>query len=300
MKGIRNIIARRRPSQINGPSPEAMEGGQSDAFCFVSPSEVPDEGGPFDLAQDLTSAQAARDHVPAPGRPVADQYPDWTRTQKEPARQDPADVPHRRQKIWDIEADAAQQQTGDHGPQAHHRPTTELKPMVTDTVAMEAPKAERPVSSRPKTRLLGFHGEAPVPDIFDQPTAGGPARDPQFPVGWIVVVDGPGRGASFTLTAGLSTVGRDPGQTVALDFGDASISREQHVAIAYDEEENRTFVGHGGKSNIVRLNDKPLLTTEDLNDGDTIRIGKTVLRYVAFCNDAFTWADPKAADAADG
>ena len=104
-----------------------------------------------------------------------------------------------------------------------------------------------------------------------------------------MVVDGPGRGASFTLTAGLSTIGRDSTQTVTLDFGDTSISRERHASVAYDEEDNCAYVGHGGKSNIVKLNDKPLLSTEELNGGDTIRIGKTVLRFVAFCTPEFNW-----------
>jgi len=74
-----------------------------------------------------------------------------------------------------------------------------------------------------------------------------------------------------------------------LDLGDTSISREQHAAIAYDEEANGFFLGHGGKSNIVRLNGRPVLSTEDLQNGDMIRIGETTLRFVALCGDAFVW-----------
>ena len=94
---------------------------------------------------------------------------------------------------------------------------------------------------------------------------------------------------SYTLTSGLTTIGRAENQTVSLDFGDDSISREQHVAIAYDEDENRTYVGHGGKRNIVRLNGKPLLTTEELSDGDHLRIGKTTLYFVSLCGGEFSW-----------
>ena len=50
-------------------------------------------------------------------------------------------------------------------------------------------------------------------------------------------------------------------------------------------------MGHGGKSNIVRLNDKPLISNEALKTGDVIRIGETVLRFVALCDDTFSWND---------
>ncbi|MGV6847871.1 MAG: FHA domain-containing protein [Marinibacterium sp.] len=143
---------------------------------------------------------------------------------------------------------------------------------------------------RVKTRLLGFHSDDLNQNLFDEPATPPAQTSTRFPIGWIVVVDGPGRGASFALTSGLSKIGRGTDQTVTLDFGDASISRDNHAAIAFDEEENTAFIGHGGKSNIVRLNGKPLLTTEELHDADLIRIGKTTLRYVMLCGPDFRWA----------
>ena len=111
-----------------------------------------------------------------------------------------------------------------------------------------------------------------------------------FPAGWIVVVDGPGRGASFTLQVGVSQIGRGEEQAVRLDFGDTSISRNNHAAVAYDDEQGKFFLGHGGKSNLVRLNGMPVLSTEELTDGDEIRIGETTLKFVALCGEAFTWS----------
>ena len=60
-------------------------------------------------------------------------------------------------------------------------------------------------------------------------------------------------------------------------------------AIAYDAEQNRFFLGHGNKSNIVRRNGMPVLSTEEIVNGDTIRIGKTSLRFVALCGPDFRW-----------
>ena len=163
--------------------------------------------------------------------------------------------------------------------------------------ADEAEEDQQPVrrrTGRVKTRLLGFH----KPDETADPISAARARTevPEFPVGWMVVVKGPGRGASFTLQSGASTIGRGDDQTVRLDFGDTSISRENHAVIAYDDEQKRFFLGHGGKANLVRLNDMPVLSTEPMTDGDTIRIGETTLIFVALCGEEFSWNEGPYAD----
>ncbi|PRY26417.1 FHA domain-containing protein [Aliiruegeria haliotis] len=163
-----------------------------------------------------------------------------------------------------------------------------------------APGQAVPDGGRAKTRVLGFQSAAFAErDPFAGAARQGDAAAPMFPVGWIVVVEGPGRGASFTLSSGVSSIGRGEDQTVRLDFGDRSISRQNHASIAFDDESSRFFLGQGGKSNIVRLNGRPVLSTEDLSEGDTIRIGETSLRFVAFCGERFDWTaeDERTADA---
>ena len=73
-------------------------------------------------------------------------------------------------------------------------------------------------------------------------------------------------------------------------FGDESISREPHAFVTYDHEQRKFHVSHGGKANVVRLNDDPVLTSQELSAGDTIRIGATTLSFVAFCGPDFDWA----------
>jgi hypothetical protein len=145
-------------------------------------------------------------------------------------------------------------------------------------------------SGRVKTRLLGFStGSLEQNDVFDEnrSVTGNP-----FPVGWLVVVSELGRGASFALQDGVSKVGRGTDQTVCLNFGDNSISRDNHLSIAYDAELNKFFIGQSGKSNLVRLNNKPLLSTEELVSRDQIRLGETTLRFIALCENDFTWGAP--------
>jgi hypothetical protein len=155
--------------------------------------------------------------------------------------------------------------------------------------AAPAQPQPRPQAGRVKTRLLGFHQAVSVaPDPFDAPAAAA-AGPVSFPTGWVVVVGGPGRGSCFTLQSGVSQIGRGEDQAIRLDFGDMAISRQNHAAIAYDDEMGRFYLGHGGKLNLVRLNDRPVLSTEELTSDDLIRIGETTLKFVAFCGAGFCW-----------
>jgi predicted component of type VI protein secretion system len=124
------------------------------------------------------------------------------------------------------------------------------------------------------------------------PVAAGASRSPMvmFPTGWLVVKDGPGRGASFPLSQGMSQIGRGGDQAVCLDFGDMSVSRSNHAAIAYDHVAHKFHVGHGGKSNVVRLNGRPLLSTEVMQDGDEVQVGETVLMLKVLCTPEFNWS----------
>ncbi|MEZ5715806.1 MAG: FHA domain-containing protein [Paracoccaceae bacterium] len=187
-------------------------------------------------------------------------------------------------------------------PQSAAQPTPAARPAE----AAQRPEPAAPVSvevptssagrgmgraGRAKTRLLGFNaGMSKDSDPFAR-AAGSPdeAAYTQFPVGWLVVVDGPGRGAAFTLFNGVTQIGRGEGQTVRLDFGDNSISRENHAAIAYDAEQNSFFIGHGGKANLVRCNNMPVLSTQALSSGDIVRVGETSLRFIPLCGDDFQW-----------
>ena len=156
--------------------------------------------------------------------------------------------------------------------------------------APEPEAARQPRRRRNQTRVLGFNPAASdVVSIFDkaQPTA--EAVRAKFPVGWVLVVDGPGRGECFSLEAGMSQIGRGDDQAVKLDFGDNTISRTNHAAIVYDSETHEFMLGQGGKKNIVRLNGKPVISNEPLTTHDEVKIGETTLRFVALCNNDFNW-----------
>src|SRR5262245_40157572 len=109
--------------------------------------------------------------------------------------------------------------------------------------------------------------------------------------GWVVVVKGQGRGDFRPIYAGMNSVGRDASQRISLNFGDESISREEHAFITYDEEQRCFYLQHGGKPNIIRLGATPVLTPMELKPYELIRIGRTTLRFIPCCGPHFSWSD---------
>lgn len=172
----------------------------------------------------------------------------------------------------------------------------------------EAPRGGSVIGT---TRLVGVGnfpaggaaggGYSPGPGAPTAKMGGGQARtqyvregvvDTNDPVaGWIVVVKGPGRGGFRPVFVGMNSVGRAPSQRICLDFGDDSISREEHAFITYDDESRTFYLQHGGKSNLVRLGGAPVLQPTVLKPNDQFRIGNTTFRFFPCCGPDFNWGD---------
>ena len=118
---------------------------------------------------------------------------------------------------------------------------------------------------------------------------GDPMDDP--PVGWLVVVEGPGKGSVATLGMGVNTIGRDRSERVSLDFGDTMISRTNHGTITYDPRGRKFYVQHGGGKNLTYIDDEPVLAPRELAPLTQVQVGDTVLRFVPLCGAEFSWGD---------
>jgi len=108
-------------------------------------------------------------------------------------------------------------------------------------------------------------------------------------VGWLVIVGGKGKGCTREIFFGMNSLGRDASERIPLNFGDTNISRLSHAYVVYDEKQNEYYIQHGGKANLIRLNDKPVLTAMELSHGDIIEIGDTKLMFVPLCSEKFQW-----------
>lgn len=138
--------------------------------------------------------------------------------------------------------------------------------------------------AEPSTRMIsGF--SKPVDDTNDANAD----QVHELAVGWLVVVDGPGKGCSREIYYGMNSVGRSPDERISLDFGDTAISREAHAYIVYDEKQSDFYIQHGGKSNLVRLNGSPVLAPQPLKHGDMVEMGKSQLMFVPLCGESFSW-----------
>ena len=110
-------------------------------------------------------------------------------------------------------------------------------------------------------------------------------------VGWLVIVEGPGKGRAMQLGYGKNAIGREETNRVNLDFGDDQISRSEHAVVTYDPRGRKFYVQHGGGKNLTYMGEEPVLAPTALPALSHISIGNTVLRFVPLCGEAFDWQD---------
>ena len=116
-----------------------------------------------------------------------------------------------------------------------------------------------------------------------------PMLDP--PVGWLVIVRGPGKGHVLTLGNGMNVMGRSSDSRVCIDFGDDTIARANHARLVYEPRQRRYLLNHGDGSNLTYLNNDVVTESVGVKSGAMIEVGETTLRFQAFCSKDFDWPD---------
>lgn len=150
----------------------------------------------------------------------------------------------------------------------------------------------RPVATAPLSP--NSPGKAPATHVI---TSGNKSQQPNrlLPVvGWLVVIDGPGKGADFRLIQGNNAIGRGPNNEVVLDFGertDVAVSREAHAIIVFDNHSNEFFIERGDSRNLPRVNNSTVRRDSDLAAGDIIQVGETKLLFQPLAGENFQWDD---------
>lgn len=113
-------------------------------------------------------------------------------------------------------------------------------------------------------------------------------------VGWLVCVEGPGKGRDYRLVNRINTIGRDDSNDVALT-GDQSISQKNNAKLGYDPRHNVFTLIPGDGKNMSYLNDQPLYSPMVLNPYDVIEMGDYKLVFIPLCSDRFRWPEEKVA-----
>ncbi|MGB7240986.1 MAG: FHA domain-containing protein [Sulfitobacter sp.] len=140
--------------------------------------------------------------------------------------------------------------------------------------------------------LVGNLPEASIghvaPGLFP---AAAQVNDIKFPVGWLLVSEGPGRGGCFMLAAGSTSVGLGSDVSVHLGFGDESIPSGSHIQIDFDAETSMFLLRPNNQTVEILLNGDALTKDQPLNSHDNILIGETTLLFLPLCGDDFDWAE---------
>ncbi len=169
------------------------------------------------------------------------------------------------------------------------RPANKPEAKRESSEAPRAPMAEQGLgggASAP-TQIRGYSGGQSNDSMKGAMEKDAGGFDPV--VGWLVITEGPGRGKAVNIFAGMNSVGRGAGQRIRVDFGDQSISGESACFITFEPKRRTFHITHGGKANIVYLNDEAVLTPMPLSGGQVIALGETKLRFVPLCGPDFNW-----------
>ena len=113
-----------------------------------------------------------------------------------------------------------------------------------------------------------------------------PMADP--PSGWLVAVDGPGKGHVLTIGIGMNGIGRG-NVRVPILFKDDFISRGKSAAIAFDSVNRQFYLLPGDGKTLAYLNSKPVVESQEIKTGATFTLGKTTFRFIALCDSTFNW-----------
>ncbi len=118
-------------------------------------------------------------------------------------------------------------------------------------------------------------------------------NDLELPVaGWLVIIEGPGKGRDFRLIQGDNKIGRNDDMEVCLNFGvysDETVSREAHATVVYDANANEFFVIRGSSRNLPMLNEKTIRSDQNMSSKDVLQVGQTKLLFVPLCGENFKW-----------
>ena len=111
----------------------------------------------------------------------------------------------------------------------------------------------------------------------------------QLLVGWLVIVSETGRGQIYPVRVGRNKLGRGAQNDIAVQVGDASISKDNHLTIAADPKTKRFFAVPGDSTNLAYLNEEPLLEAKEIEDKAVLQTGATVFTFVQFAGNYIDW-----------
>jgi cell division septation protein DedD len=158
-------------------------------------------------------------------------------------------------------------------PKGGSRPVQTARPMPRPTQAPVPPPAPaaapRPVDPSKTTKVATTTAPPPPPDktqVF-------------MSLGAEILVDkGPDQGKDFALHKQVSTIGRPGTRKNDIEIGDDTVSKEQ-ASIYYDAATKVFTLTNESMTNPTKLNGAMLTESAQLNDGDKLEMGRSILVF---------------------
>ncbi len=97
-------------------------------------------------------------------------------------------------------------------------------------------------------------------------------------VGKLTIVEGPGTGNTVDIYSGTNQIGRGDDMRVQINYGDDTISRQQHAVITFDSAKLEVRIYDGGKPGGLWVNGNRITSDEAIKFGDRIKLGETTLK----------------------
>lgn len=153
-------------------------------------------------------------------------------------------------------------------------PASEVAPPARPSIAPAPPPPERTVAAQ-KVDLAAVEPELP-----------------RYVVGWLVGLNGAGRGESYTVRIGRNIIGRDRRSDI---FVADELASSHHADLVFRPEERRFILMDHNSTNGTFVNDLEIEPRRDLVSRDIVRIGSQKFLFLALCDEKFCWEDQDAA-----
>ena len=132
----------------------------------------------------------------------------------------------------------------------------------------------------------------PVPPALPTPPA--KQQTATRPLGWLVAVSGPMVGYSFPILHAVTRIGRAEEMEVAL-CEDTDVDNEQLHLLYSAEQHSFNLVQAPNGKQITRLSQGNIIHffPTEIKHGEILNVSRyTNLRFIPFCDDAFSWESP--------
>lgn len=169
--------------------------------------------------------------------------------------------------------------------------------LIIFIILLAKPKGAKPVqTARPAPRPTQAPLPPPVPAPVSQTRPPDPSKTTKVPTttarppapdktqvfmslgAEIVVEKGPDQGKDFALHKQVSSIGRAGTRKNDIEVGDDTVSKEQ-ASIYYDAASKVFSINNESLTNPTKLNGAMLTDATQLNDGDKLEMGRTILVF---------------------